>query len=84
MKDRIPKKLLSRPKRTMMAPLDRWLQEDGKNFGATVTEMTQQNHLFIPNTLHTLYREHTSGEYNHGLRLWTLILFHLWSKQHFK
>ena len=84
MKDRIPKRLLSRPKRTMMAPLDRWLQEDGKNFLAQqITEMTQQqNHLFIPNTLHTLYREHTSGEYNHGLRLWTLILFHLWSKQH--
>jgi hypothetical protein len=68
----------------MMAPLDRWLQQEGKNFLAQqITEMTQQqNHLFIPNTLHNLYREHTSGEYDHGLKLWTLILFHLWHKHH--
>lgn len=84
MKDRIPKRLLSRPKRTLMAPLDMWLQRDGKSFLAQqITEMTQQhNHLFLPSRLHTLYREHTNGEQNHGLQLWTLILFHLWHKHH--
>ena len=84
MKKRMPNRLLSRPKRTMMAPLDRWLQNDGKSFLAQqITEMTRkEHHIFQPNKLQTLYREHTSGQRNHGLKLWTLVLFHLWYKQH--
>ena len=84
MKKRMPNRLLSRPKRTMMAPLDRWLQNDGKSFLAQqITEMTRkEHHIFQPNRLQTLYREHTTGQRNHGLKLWTLVLFHLWYKQH--
>ena len=80
MKKRMPKRLLSRPKRTMMAPLDRWLKNDGRSFLAQqITEMTRkEHHIFQPNRLQTLYREHTTGQRNHGLKLWTLILFHLW------
>jgi asparagine synthase (glutamine-hydrolysing) len=86
MKKRMPKRLLARPKRTMMAPLDRWLRRDGKNFLAQqITEMTRmEQHLFQPSRLHSLYREHTNGEQNHGLKLWTLILFHMWYKEHIK
>ena len=84
MKKRMPNRLLSRPKRTMMAPLDRWLQYDGRSFLAQqITEMTRkENHIFQPNRLQTLYREHTTGQRNHGLQLWTLILFHLWYRRH--
>jgi asparagine synthase (glutamine-hydrolysing) len=84
MKKRMPKRLLSRPKRTMMAPLDRWLKNDGRSFLAQqITEMTRkEHHIFQPNRLQTLYREHTTGQRNHGLKLWTLILFHLWYRQH--
>ena len=84
MKKRMPNRLLSRPKRTMMAPLDRWLQSDGRSFLAQqITEMTRkENHIFQPNRLQTLYREHTTGQRNHGLQLWTLILFHMWYRRH--
>ena len=86
MKKRMPKRLLARPKRTMMAPLDRWLRKDGKNFLAQqITEMTRmEEHIFQPSCLHSLYRAHTNGEQNHGLKLWTLILFHMWYKEHIK
>ncbi len=86
MKKRMPKRLLSRPKRTLMAPLDQWLRKDGRNFLAqTITEMTRfEEHIFQPNRLHALYREHTNGDKNHGLKLWTLLLFHLWYKRHIR
>ena len=84
MQGRMPKRLLSRPKRTLMPPLDRWLRVEGRSFVAQqITEMTRdQEDLFLPSRLHSLYREHTSGEQNHGLKLWTLILFHMWHKHH--
>lgn len=84
MKKRMPKRLLSRPKRTMMAPLDRWLRYDGRSFLAQqITDMTRkEHHIFQPNRLQTLYREHTTGQRNHGLQLWTLVLFHLWYRRH--
>ena len=86
MKKRMPKRLLSRPKRTMMAPLDRWLKNDGRSFLAQqITEMTRkEHHIFQPNRLQTLYREHTTGQRNHGLKLWTLIFSFMVSTTHFK
>lgn len=85
MEGRIPKRLLQRPKRTILAPLDTWLRKQGKSFLAQqITEMTQkERHIFVPSYLHTLYREHTTGERNHGLQLWTLLLFHLWYTENF-
>ena len=54
----------------MMAPLDRWLQYDGRSFLAQqITDMTRkEHHIFQPNRLQTLYREHTTGQRNHGLK----------------
>ena len=85
MDGRIPKRLLQRPKRTILAPLDTWLRKQGKSFLAQqITEMSQkERHIFVPSYLHTLYREHTTGEKNHGLQLWTLLLFHLWYTENF-
>lgn len=83
MKTRIPKRLLERPKRTWLHPLDTWLKNDGQSFLAKeITQMSQQcQHIFVPDTLHRLYREHTQGQQNHGLKLWNLLLFHLWWKE---
>lgn len=83
MKTRIPKRLLERPKRTWLHPLDTWLRNDGQPFLAKeITQMSQQcQHIFVPDTLHRLYREHTQGHQNHGLKLWNLVLFHLWWKE---
>ena len=84
--DRLPKRLLERPKRTILSPLSQWLRKDGRSFLAQqITEMSQkEHHLFLPAQLHTLYREHSSGQADHGLKLWTLLLFHLWYKENFQ
>lgn len=86
MKTRIPKRLLERPKRTWLHPLDNWLTNDGQSFLAKeITQMSQQcQHIFVPDMLHRLYREHTQGQQNHGLKLWNLLLFHLWWKEFIK
>jgi asparagine synthase (glutamine-hydrolysing) len=82
MKNRLPKRLLRRPKRTWLNPLDHWLRHDGRPFlHAQITEICQEDsYLFVPEHLQKLYREHVNKVANHGLKLWTLILFHLWWK----
>ena len=82
MKDRLPKRLLARPKRTWLHPLDHWLRNDGRFFlHSQITEMCQRDRfLFVPARLQALYTEHVHQQANHGLQLWTLVLFHLWWK----
>ena len=82
MQDRLPKRLLQRPKRTWLHPLDQWLRKDGRAFlHSQINEMCKQdNYLFVPQQLQSLYQEHINGQVNNGLRLWTLVLFHIWYK----
>jgi hypothetical protein len=37
--------------------------------------------LFAPAALQRLEAAHLSGQANHGLKLWTLLLFHEWWSQ---
>ena len=80
MADRLPRPLLHRPKRSLPNPLNLWLREPGADFLSDQVEAIcdQDADLFVPAVVQRLAAEHRSGEGNHGLRLWTLILFHIW------
>ncbi|MEC7986541.1 MAG: asparagine synthetase B [Myxococcota bacterium] len=79
---RIPQQLLNRPKRTWLQPLDRWLLEEGKTFLQRQVDgiCNDLPHLFVGSMVKRLQKEHIKGVRNHGLRLWTLILFYKWWK----
>lgn len=79
----LSKNMLYRPKRTLLHPLDQWLLTIGKQFLRDRTEEICSNlsHIFVPSMVQRLEREHLNKEQNHGLRLWTLILFSIWWHQ---
>ena len=49
---------------------------------ALITPITEPlTFVFIPKVIHEMASQHLSGKANHGLRLWTLILFHIWRRE---
>lgn len=80
MEGRLPENLLNRPKRALPAPLDHWLRTEGVGFLRERTEALVGDPLglFRPEEVRRLVRDHLAGAGNHGLKLWTLILFDAW------
>ena len=82
MEGRISPGLLNRPKRALPAPLDHWLRTEGAAFLRERTEamLVDPDGLFVPVEVRRLVGEHLSGTGNHGLKLWTLLLFDAWRR----
>lgn len=83
MEERLPKRLLHRPKRSLPNPLDLWLRKPGAAFlHAQVDALrTTGGGLFNVDVIQQMARQHIDGTANHGLRLWTMILFHIWQQE---
>ena len=79
----LSKNILYRPKRTLLHPLDQWLLTIGKQVLRDRTEEMCSNlsHIFVPSMVQRLEKNTSTKEQNHGLRLWTLILFSIWWHQ---
>lgn len=82
MAGRLPDNLINRPKRALPAPLDHWLRTEGVDFLRERSEglVAEADGLFRPAEVRRLVRDHLSGAGNHGLKLWTLILFDAWRR----
>ena len=76
-------RLLHRPKRTLLQPLDQWLCDTGSQFLRQRTDeiCDDLSHIFVPRMVQKLKEEHLNKTQNHGMRLWSLILFSIWWHQ---
>ena len=84
MRGRLPAMLVDRPKRGLPSPLDGWLRKGpGRDWmQSTFSSMRgDASGLFVPASLARLEAEHLSAKHNHGLKIWTLLLFHEWWHQ---
>jgi asparagine synthase (glutamine-hydrolysing) len=81
--DRLPESILRRSKRSMASPLDRWLREEGRDYLRQCTESlaSDASGLFQRTAVRSLVTSHLNGDKNHGLKLWTLCLFHTWRQE---
>jgi len=80
MRGRLPDRMVFRPKRSLPAPLDDWLRSGGRGFLGERIEAVCDDRatLWKPDAVRELARAHLAGEANHGLKLWTLILYQAW------
>ena len=64
----------------MPSILDRWLRDEGRDFLRQSAEAlaSDPSGLFQRPAIRALVTEHLEGNRNHGLKLWTLCLFHTW------
>jgi len=80
----LPDSILRRRKQGFGIPLGTWFRGGLTDLFSDVlnSPRTRQRGYFEPAFVSRLLREHLSGERDHTLRLWQLLVFELWHRQY--
>ena len=80
----LPDSILARRKQGFGIPIGTWFRGGLTGLFADVLDVprTRQRGYFDPAFVGRLLREHLSGERDHTLRLWQLLVFELWHRQY--
>jgi asparagine synthase (glutamine-hydrolysing) len=80
----LPEAILARPKQGFGIPLGTWFRGGLTGLFTDVLDAprTRQRGYFDNGFVGRLLKEHLSGERDHTLRLWQLLVFELWHRQY--
>jgi asparagine synthase (glutamine-hydrolysing) len=80
MQGRLSEQLLHRPKRAEPRPMAYWLRGQGSPFlRERIDALCDQSaDIFVPDVVRTIMEEHLSGQTDHSVQLWTLVMFGAW------
>ena len=80
--DLLPDTIQKRPKMGFGVPLDHWFRHELKTFASDVLldSQTLGRGYFEPEAVRRLLTEHQEGRFNHGYRLWALLILELWHR----
>jgi asparagine synthase (glutamine-hydrolysing) len=81
--DLLPESIRRRPKMGFGVPLDHWFRHEMKDFAREVLlePRTLDRGYFRPEAVAQLFDEHQQGRFNHGYRLWSLLILELWQRE---
>ncbi len=81
--DLIPRSIASRPKMGFGVPLDHWFRHELRDFTHDVLfdKKTLERGYFRPEAISSLWDEQQQGRFNHGYRLWSLLILELWQRE---
>jgi asparagine synthase (glutamine-hydrolysing) len=84
MRGRVPAAVMARPKQSLGVPLTRWFRGELAPLLRDVCEpgALRRGGLFRPETVQRLLDEHQVGRHDHGKKLYTLLVFLLWSRRY--
>jgi asparagine synthase (glutamine-hydrolysing) len=84
MRSRLPAAVLDRPKKGFGVPLARWFRGELAPLLRDVCEPAalRRGGLFRPEAVQRLLDEHQAGHQDHRKKLYTLLVFLLWSRSH--
>ena len=79
----VPRNLFERPKQGFTIPIDKWLRNDLKDWAEDLLSPSKikSYDLLDEKLILKLWTEHQSKDYNHGHKLWTILMFQLWLEQ---
>ena len=79
----LPRSLLTRPKMGFGVPLGHWFRHELRDFVREVLldPSSLSRGYFQEAAVRRLIDEHTAGVFDHGSRLWSLLVFELWQRQ---
>ena len=82
-RDLLPKTIRRRGKMGFGVPLDHWFRNDLKDFARDVllSPSALERGYFRPPAVAQLFDEHQQGRFNHGYRLWSLLILELWFRE---
>jgi asparagine synthase (glutamine-hydrolysing) len=83
MSDRLPHAVLNKPKQGFSIPLKHWLRGPLRPMMTDLLapDCIRQRGYFNPDTVQQWVTEHLTEKANHSHRLWSLMLFELWTQQ---
>lgn len=81
--DLLPESIQRRRKMGFGVPLDHWFRHELRDFTReTLLEgKTLDRGYFRPEAVAKLWDEHQQGRFNHGYRLWSLLILELWQRE---
>ena len=81
--DLLPEPIQRRSKMGFGVPLDHWFRHELKDYAREVLldRRTLQRGYFRPEAVAQLLDEHQQGRFNHGYRLWSLLILELWQRE---
>jgi len=80
----LPAEILTRRKQGFAVPLDTWFRSSLREFVVDTLQsrLTRQRGYFQPRFIDRVLGEHLSGQRDHSLRLWQLVMFELWHRRY--
>ncbi len=81
--DLLPRSVVRRKKMGFGVPLAHWFRHELSQFARDVLldERTLSREYFRPESVRRTLQEHQSGQFDHGYRLWSLLVLELWMRQ---
>ncbi|MBN1394192.1 MAG: asparagine synthase (glutamine-hydrolyzing) [Pirellulales bacterium] len=81
--DLLPESIRRRSKMGFGVPLDHWFRRELRDFAREILldEKTLHRGYFRPAAVAELWDEHQQGRFNHGYRLWSLLILELWQRE---
>jgi len=78
----LPREILTRPKMGFGVPISRWFRTELSGFirHILLDRETMARGYFRPEAVRALVDEHVSGVFDHGYRLWALLMLELWHR----
>lgn len=78
----VPKELIERPKMGFSVPISQWIRSDLSEWVDELLDQKfiEEQGIFNYSPIQHALLEHRSGSYDHGKKLWTLLMFQAWFK----
>ena len=78
--DLLPAEVFQRPKMGFGVPIARWFRQQLRDLASDTlfSARCQERGYFRPEAIQALWEEHQSGRFDHGYRIWSLLVLELW------
>jgi asparagine synthase (glutamine-hydrolysing) len=77
----LPEEIVHRPKMGFSVPLAKWLRSGLQPAFEEFVLTPSAAEYFDPDEVRRLWQEHQAGRYDHGRKLWTVLVFMMWTRQ---
>ena len=79
----LPHEVFTRKKMGFGVPIARWLRGELREMAhdTLFSSRAAERGYFRPESVQSLWDEHQSGTFDHGYRLWSLLILELWMQR---